>query len=137
MKASMNRMSLLKELEEGGLIGQQSGGYYQTSNNCIQIACFLAEKFGYFAPSSPEELRQVIDRIKRERLWGQKQKSDSIAYFIVYEPDYISGLVSQVHVVFEIFDGEYNFGAGKKQGFEVTLRLPLERKKTNSFSNFH
>ncbi len=125
----MIEQALLKELKANGFIEECESGYIQTDDNCFEIAEFLAHKFGLRFPSSKKVLADMISNNKSNMLWANHLYREGItkakAQIIIYQPDYIDGLVATTHVVFKKDDQEYNFGCSEEHGFEVSVRIPL------------
>jgi hypothetical protein len=118
-------------LAERGLIEHINGRYYQTDNNCFEIASFLARRHG-FIPLSREELRQWIDWWKELKIWSPEMYKEKIAesdgWLIIREPDYIrNGFISDIHVTFQHGQKEFNFGPSDGDGFEISVRIPLSK----------
>ena len=124
----MIEQALLKELKANGFIEECESGYIQTDDNCLEIAKFLAHKFGLRFPSSKKALATMISDNKSKMLWMnhlyQEEITKAKAQIIIYEPDCLTGLMSQIHVVLKT-DQEYNFGCTQEHGFEVGVRIPL------------
>lgn len=123
-----------RDLENKGYVAFSQKKFNQTSNNCFDIACYLAEKFGY---QHPQILRDLGDKIRHNKSvqlgWEYPSSYENLseACFVIRSPESLSGLVENVHVVFELFGKEYNYGAITKHGFPIERRLYLRKKDKN------
>ena len=124
-----------KELESRGYVKFDGKKFVQTSKNCFEIAQYLAEMFGYkYFPRSNSGLTDAISHNKQfvkgeDKPWLYDMPSE--ACFVIRTPDHLLGLISDVHVVFEFYGKEYNYGAGTKDGFTIERRIYVKDKKFN------
>ena len=129
-----NANTIGRKLESEGFVSLEGKRFIQTSNNCFDIACFLADKFGYQHPQTLQLLKDRIRHNKHVQLgWDSPSSYENLseACFVIRSPDYLSGFIGDAHIVFELYGKEYNYGATTKHGFPVERRLYL-RKKDNS-----
>jgi len=112
-------------LSRGMISLDSSGRYYQTEDNCFEIAQLIAEQLGHRFPETRRELGNLIFEEKARRLWGPSRHSESSCWVLVYEPDRVELFGGTVHVVIQDVDTEYNFGASEEDGFVVVARIPL------------
>jgi len=124
------KFPLIKKLEDRGMIKYTDGAYHQTDNNCFEIASWLAQKLNFVIPTS-KELNEWISRFKALMLWEKEEYKKKIfqaeACLVIREPDYIRGFISDAHIAFELRGKELNFGANDKDGFKVSVRIPLSK----------
>ncbi|MFH0929566.1 MAG: hypothetical protein V1818_04430 [Candidatus Aenigmatarchaeota archaeon] len=133
-KRKENAEQIGKELKNQGhvVFEKQIKRYYQTDDNCFELACYLADKYGYEHPKTRKELTDIIFDSKGRQLgWGSQTQSfydkPSEACFVIRSPDN----VNQVHVTFELFGKEFNYGPGTKQKFPIERRIFLRKKGDN------
>ncbi len=111
-----------KELEAGGHVAFGKRAYNQTSSKCFEIASKIAGMFGYSSLQSRAELTGRIFSGREEQLgWRKVKRKNSPASLVIRAPDNLN----DVHVAFELFGQEYNYGPGVREGFEETMRIPL------------
>ena len=123
----MIKQALLTELKNHGFIGEcKPGKYIQVSNNCFELAQFLAKKFGIRFPLSKKVMSDIIFNAKAKMLWQKdfyiKELIETKNEILIYEPEDVIG---PVHVVLKASGQEYNFGCSEEHGFEVSVRIPL------------
>ncbi len=151
---TVNEMGI--ELESLGLVSLVGNTFEQTGPNCYDIAKYLAERFGYKFPDSREKFRELVSLISfwdlkifevferiRQSHKGSGGGWDEICSQIHYEeipkigqrsraaivfrkPDCESS--DGTHVAFELYGMEYNYGATTKQGYPISVRVPLAKK---------
>lgn len=114
-----------RRLETEGLVAFGKRAYNQTDGNCFEIASRLIELFGYRPLTSRRELTDLILGKRAERLWSNSPSPrfghKSPACLVVRTTDNLN----DVHVAFEAYGREYNYGPGTKEGFPVEMRIPL------------
>jgi hypothetical protein len=118
-----------KELETKGFVNFGKKAYNQSDGNCFGIACYLAEKFGYAHPKSTGELRDLILGSRERQNWGGDPlptDRPSEACFVIRTPDN----PIDVHVAFELYGKEFNYGPGKREGFPIERRIYLRKNNT-------
>jgi len=137
-RSQPNADTIGMELESKGYVNLDEKKFSQTSNNCFDIACYLADKFGYQHPLTFGGLKDKIDHNKKVQLgWESPSSYENLseACFVIRTPETITPPFTfrgdPTHVVFELFGKEYNYGASTKHGFPIERRLYL-RKKDNS-----
>ncbi|GIU68301.1 MAG: hypothetical protein KatS3mg001_151 [Candidatus Pacearchaeota archaeon] len=117
-----------RQLEIEGFIVFGTRAYNQISNNCYEIASSIAEIHGYL-PISRKELIDKVYAVRSNRIYGTPLPEDIVnpspANIVVRSPDN----PSTVHLSFEIYGREYNFGPGTREGFLVEMRIPLRKKQ--------
>jgi hypothetical protein len=133
-----NADTIGRELQTQGYVILEGKRFNQTSDNCFDIACYLADKFGYQHPENIGILKEKADHNKGvQHGWftPSSYEKPSEACFIIRTPETvslpISGKLDPTHIVFELFGKEYNYGANTKDGFPIERRLYL-RKIANS-----
>jgi hypothetical protein len=116
-----------RELEEKGLVAYGKDAYNQTGSDCMAIAQYVAERFGYEMPSR-QDIEDAIYLRKNSRLFGNKTVVDKYteACLVVRTTDN----PNDVHLAFQLHGKEYNFGPAKKEGFTTEMVLPLKKKRT-------
>jgi hypothetical protein len=127
-------MSKLPEIDEialeligTGMVERGIRAYNQRSDNCVEIASYLAERFGY-TPLSRKSIKAKIDSINAEKLWGSDPKSARLCRSPACLIIRMSDSFYDAHVSFEFKGKEYNFGPSNTEGFIAGLRIPLARK---------
>lgn len=117
-----------------GLIKGKSA-FNQSINNCNDIACFLANNFGYKLPNTKNALSTFIKDYKSSKIFGGSQNKDlrTAGQLIVREGDNANG---STHVAFKYKNKEYNFGPGNKDGYEISASIPLDRLANGYVPNF-
>ena len=105
----------------------------QSDNNCLDIADLVAKKFGFQVPSkgmvmgyiwSLKEYLANLEKFKKNLINKSPQKplmpTRSIANLVVRTtPD-----SDRVHVAFEFYGKEFNYGAASDSGYNITFRIP-------------
>ena len=118
-------------LKDKRLVKFEKNIYTQTDRNCLEIASQLAELFGYRPLASQRELTDAIFSMGNEQLWGglsyPRFYHKSPVCFIVRTRDNTRA----VHVTFEAYGREYNYGPAKREGFPIEMRIPLFKKLDN------
>lgn len=134
-KNQPNADTIGKELETKRLVAFDGRKYNQTAANCFEIACYLADKFSYQHPLTLGGLKDRIRHNKSVQLgWDSPSPYENLseACFVIRTPqETVSalGLSDPVHVVFELFGKEYNYGTSTKHGFPIERRLYLQKSK--------
>ncbi len=104
--------------------------YLQTGNNCFDISCYLADKFGYWHPENKARLGEIISEHKTRKNWGGNPlptEKLTEACLVIREPDYLNGFSKDVHVAFELLGKEFNYGPGTRDGFPVLTRIYVRK----------
>lgn len=130
-KGQPNADTVGRELETKDYVTLDGKKFSQTSNNCFDIACYLADKFGYQHPLTLGGLKDKIRHNKNVQLgWDSPSFYENLseACFVIRSPDHLSSGLEDVHVVFELFGKEYNYGASTKHGFPIERRLYLRKR---------
>lgn len=116
-----------KELESEGFVAFGEKAYNQTASNCFEIACYLAKKFGFLprSPSRKELTELLFDRRAQALGWGVigQTYAPSPAAFVIRGTDD----VRKLHITFEYYGMEYNFGPGTREGLPIERRIFLYR----------
>ena len=121
----MNKIG--EELLAEGLVIFGKKAYNQNDSDCFEIASRIAKKFGYVPPQSRRELIGQVFAAKSYRLWGGPKpfRQDFEACLVVRSPD----KVGDVHVAFKVNGKEYNYGPGRREGYDIDICIPLQRKQ--------
>jgi TP901 family phage tail tape measure protein len=126
----------------GGNISKRFGlikgakAFNQSTNNCNDIACFLANQHGYKIPNTKEALGEFIRDYKSSKIFGGSGGNKDLrtkGSLIVREKDNASG---ETHVAFKYKNKEYNFGPASKDGFSVSAEIPLGNLAQGYVPNF-
>jgi hypothetical protein len=121
---------LTKELERMNMVKNVNGNYYQTSDNCYQIATYIAKKFGFNVPPK-STISELIKKFKTMLIWDKEEyhriNEKAEAWLIVREPDRLRGVINDVHITFRCSGTEFNFGPNEEHGFEISVIIPLQK----------
>lgn len=118
-----------RELEEQGLLARVNDKYVQTVNNCVEIASFVASRFGYSCPDRTQ-LPGIIQYLAITKLWNPEMVQESSpAVLVVRTPVRLTSLadIRKAHVSFKFNGQDYNFGVHEGSGYEVDFTIPLKR----------
>ena len=92
-KSQPNADTIGRELESKGFVEYKGNRFYQTSDNCFEIACYLADKLGYYHPADRKKLGEAIRHSKDVQLgWASPSSYDrfSEACLVIRTPDSVS-----------------------------------------------
>ena len=114
-----------RELERLGFVKFGNKAYNQAGDNCFEIACYMADKFGYQHPRSREEVRNILFDLRAKQLGWQQfpLNKPTEACFVVRTPDN----ANDVHITFEFWGNEYNYGLATREGFPIERRIYLRK----------
>jgi len=132
LRSTVNQMG--RELEALGYVTLERSAYNQKDKNCFEIACYLAELCGYGHPKSRRELIKLIFTHRRRQLFGGDPlptETPSEACFVIRTPDN----PTNVHVAFELYGKEFNYGPGTREDFPIERRIYLRKKTEEPFAD--
>ncbi|MEI8349789.1 MAG: hypothetical protein WCI77_06505, partial [Candidatus Omnitrophota bacterium] len=114
-----------RELEAKGILEKTDNGYVQKVDNCLEIAQYIAKRFGYRAPANEFQVA-----LTAQYGGGTFRSSQPSPVNLIVRNE--GGRVriddgDYLHVSIEAYGREYNFGAKNLEEYKIIRRIPLHR----------